>query len=863
MFIFYIIITILFIILFIFIYYRLYDINQFFKSNNFKRESEGFSDLLLYDCLIEDNIVLLKNGSLLTCFSYEGKDLSQLPEDDKIMMSELINKAIFELGSGWTINFDAIRVETNSYSDRSLSFFPDKVSYAIDEERRTLFNSKDTMYVTTNFISLLYTPPKIIEKKFIDSMYTKGDETDELSIADKNLLHFKSKIEHFFSIINNVLTTFSLGNITYTYEDNTYVERNSLLEYLNYCITGKNQIINVPTSFINIDLLIGGQDFFTGICPKIDDNYIACIAIDGFPAESYPTILNKLSDIPINCRFSTRFICIDKYEAESKLKKIKNKWSQAQRGMMSIILNQAPNNHNTNWDAVEMTDDAIEGITLQQSDRALFGYYTANIVLMEKNEELLKEYSLMIKKLITSLGFNARIEGINCVEAFIGTIPGHIHENVRRFFIHSLNLADLIPKNTIWTGHEFNPCDFYGTEAPALLEAVTVGNTPYHLNVHVDDVGHTLIIGPTGAGKSTLLATIAAQARRYKDATIYCFDKGMSMYTLCQAVGGKHFNLATDGCDLIFNPFQYIDTFEDIAWLVSYIESILLLNNITITPAMNKTIHDAINNLAKLKEKNSEYIPNITEFKSQLQYSDINLREIIDLYDVAGSLGGFISGTNDNLSLSNFTVFEIETVMNLDAKILLPILDYLFRRIDRNLKGQPAYVILDEAWVAFNNEVFQKKIIEWLKVFRKRNCSVILATQNLFDITLNSESLLTELIISTSSKIFLPNISATKSEFARIYKKFGLNEQQINIISNAIPKKHYYHYSNEGSRLFELALGELALKFVAVSSSAAIKEIKNLIDKYGDNWVDEYLANYNININKYLTYYKEKNDGNI
>ena len=88
-----------------------------------------------------------------------------------------------------------------------------------------------------------------------------------------------------------------------------------------------------------------------------------------------------------------------------------------------------------------MTNDAIQGITLQQSDRAIFGYYTANIILMEEDEEVLKDYSLQIKKIITNLGFNARIESINTVEAFIGSIPGHNIENVRRFFIHSLNLV--------------------------------------------------------------------------------------------------------------------------------------------------------------------------------------------------------------------------------------------------------------------------------------------------------------------------------------------------------------------------------------------------------------------------------------
>ncbi len=841
---------------------RLIDINKFFKTSIYKRSSEGFSDLLQYDCLIDDYTVLLKNGSLLSVFCYNGIDMSELSFDEQVSMSNLISKAIFELGTNWTVNFDCIRVETSKYSDRSLSYFPDKITYAIDEERRQFFNKKDVMFTTNNYITITYTPPVLMKSKFIDSMYSDSNSANNdgknVSIAEKNYITFKSKLDNFFSILSSVLKIERLGTKSYINELGITIYHNELLEFLHYCITGKSHHINIPKETLSLDLLIGGEDFLTGITPKIGNKYISCIAIDGFPAESYPSVLLKLSDIPINSRFSTRFICIDKMEAESKLKKIKSKWSQAQRGMLSLILNQQQTNSNTNWDAVEMTNDAIEGITLQQSDRAIFGYYTSNIILMEENEAVLNDYSIQIKKIISNLGFNARIETINCVEAFIGSIPGHNIENIRRYFIHSLNLADLIPKNTLYTGHEYAPCDLYPKDSPALIECITTGNTPYHLNLHVNDVGHTLIVGPTGSGKSTLLATIVAQAFRYKDATVFVFDKGMSMFTLCKALNGQHFELASDNCDLIFNPFEYIDTQEERIWLSSFIESILLLHNIEVTPNISKTIYEAINYLYNYKCENPTYTPNITDFKSQLHNTSLDLQSIINLYDLAGNYGSFFSGKKDNLNLSNFSVFEIEHLMNLDDKILLPVLDYLFRKIDLKLKGQPAFVILDEAWIAFQNPVFSKKIIEWLKVFRKRNCAVILATQNLMDASIKSDRLLSELIISTASKIFLPNPTATKADFAVIYKKFGLNDQQIKIIANAIPKRHYYHYSVEGSRLFELALSKLALAFVAVSTTPEIKEIKDLINLYGERWVDEYLLSKDININDYLIYYGAK-----
>ncbi len=841
----------------IILFVRLLDINVFFKVKFSRRVKEGVSDLLQYASIIEDSIILLKNGSLLTSFMYKGEDLSLLSDDELTAATNRISNAISELGSGWSINFDSVRSETLVYPDRTVSFFPHEISFAMDEERRNLFESKGVMFKSINLITLTYTPPLQAETKLIDMMYE--DNSVKQSVYQKNIDIFKRKVENFLSLLSIVFTIDRLGSNEYIFEDGTTYKVDTLLEYLHYCITGKSQPIALPKFPIAIDLLIGGEDLMTGITPKIGDNYISCIAIDGFPAESYPTILTKLSDLPIVSRFSTRFICIDKYNAEKQLMKIQKKWQQKQRGFASVVLNQPQTDANTNFDAVEMTSDAIQGIALQKSDTASFGYYTANIVLMDRDKDRLSDHSAELKKIISTLGFNARIETINCFEAYLGSLPGHNTENVRRFFLSSLNLGDLIPKHTVYTGRETAPCDKYSKDAPALIECVTTGNTPYHLNLHVEDVGHTLIVGPTGAGKSTLLAMIVAQAFRYESASVFVFDKGMSMFALTKALKGNHFEL---GCDmnsgLNFAPFNYIDTMEDRQWLVGFIERLLSLNGVAVNYAITTAISDAINSLYQQKIQDLNHQHSITDFISQLHYNNINLQEVLALYDVNGAYGGYISAVEDNLELSSFCTFEIEKLLNLDDKIKLLIFDYLFRRIDLMLDGQPAFVAVDEAWVAFKNPVFAKQIIEWLKIFRKRNCSVILATQNINDMA-SAENLLTELIISTSSKIFLPNASALKSEFSKVYEKFGLNEQQIRIISKAIPKKHYYHYTNEGARLFELSLGKLALLFVAVSSQPDVRLVKQYIMEYGDDWYRNYLFDKKINIDEYLEFYKRNN----
>src|SRR5206468_8608543 len=84
------------------------------------------------------------------------------------------------------------------------------------------------------------------------------------------------------------------------------------------------------------------------------------------------------------------------------------------------------------------------------------------------------------------------------------------------------------------------------------------------------------------------------------------------------------------------------------------------------------------------------------------------------------------------------------------------------------------------------------------------------------------------LIESCPTRLFLPNERAIEPQIMAVYRQFGLNDRQIEIIARATPKRDYYCQSRRGNRLFELGLGEAALAFTAASSKtdqAAIAEV--------------------------------------
>ncbi|MCV5132833.1 hypothetical protein OFL98_29525, partial [Escherichia coli] len=73
------------------------------------------------------------------------------------------------------------------------------------------------------------------------------------------------------------------------------------------------------------------------------------------------------------------------------------------------------------------------------------GYYTSVVVLMDEDRTRLEAAARDVEKAVNRLGFAARIESINTLDAFLGSLPGHGVENVRRQLINTMNLADLLP----------------------------------------------------------------------------------------------------------------------------------------------------------------------------------------------------------------------------------------------------------------------------------------------------------------------------------------------------------------------------------------------------------------------------------
>src|SRR4029078_11742437 len=146
-------------------------------------------------------------------------------------------------------------------------------------------------------------------------------------------------------------------------------------------------------------------------------------------------------------------------------------------------------------DADNKATDADEALQELGADDVAFGYLTTTVVVSDRDARQASEKLLAIERIINGRGFVTIRETLNAVEAWLGSLPGNPYANVRQPIVHTLNLIHLMPVSAVWAGPEGNP----HLRAPPLMLTQTRGSTPFRLDLFVDDVGHTLIVGPTGS----------------------------------------------------------------------------------------------------------------------------------------------------------------------------------------------------------------------------------------------------------------------------------------------------------------------------------------------------------------------------
>lgn len=826
------------------------------KISGLSDNASGFSDLLNYAAPVDDGVVLCKDGSFLAGFYYQGDDPESSSDDDKNHLTATVNNYSHRFGTGWAVWTDAIRTPSPGYPDPSQCHFPDPISALIDAERREQFEEVGTHFETEYAMVFSFHPPSRAASKFSNMFYSdKSHNTDE-AFFQVHLAEFKKKISFFYEGLKRELFLRRMGTIKVDTEIGSYIS-DELVNYISYCLNGKKIKLRLPQCPLYMDTWIGADELWVGDMPKFGQQYVACVSVDGYPEESNPGMLGLIERLPLSLRWSSRYIFLDQQPGLEVLEKKFRQWNLWAGGNIFSQVKKARGGvGRDDLDSIAMRNEVEQAVKDAKSGEITNGYYTSVIVLMDEDPVVLEQKATYVATQIETTGFHARIERINTQEAWRGTFPGHIRENVRKVFLHTLNLADLMPLSTIWPGSEFNPCPFFPEKSPPLMYSTAAGSTPFRFNNYVGDVGHTFVGGPTGHGKSVFLAMLGLQHLRYvskqgQPATLEVLDSGYSMYTACKAVGGKHYDIGAEDSGLSLFPLGEIDTVADRAWAASWIETCYeLQTERKLTTSQRHLVLDALRRMSDADKETRS----LSEFIHEVQ--DDPIKEAMRHYAKGGALGKLLDGNSDPIQGSHCIVYEIGALMGMKDVNALPVLLYLFRRFRKSLKGQPAMLVMDEAWLVFARDFTREILVEYLRGLRKEFCSVVLATHNLSDA---AKSGIMDIILQLClTKIWLPNHEANNHGTAgspgaaEFYAAAGLTASERNLLSKLQPKRQYYYRSPLGRRVFDMELGPLALSIVGVSDIEEVREVRKFEAEYGENWVHYWMKSKGVKYEKYI-----------
>ncbi|NGM49287.1 conjugal transfer protein TrbE [Caulobacter sp. 602-2] len=766
----------------------------------YRQTADRLADHVPWAALVATGVVLNKDGGFQRTARIRGPDLESATQAELVGFCARANNALRRLGSGWALFFDCERAPALDYP---FSAFPDPASWLVDEERRAAFDGRRGDHFESGcHLTLYYLPPADQVRRAEDALIERADAVTGRDWRQE-LGAFIGASDRIFDLLAGVMPEVRpLGDA-------------ETLTFLHGTISSRRHPVAVPETPMYLDGVLVDTPLSGGIEPRLGDRHLRTLTVLGFPNTTRPGLLDALNHLAFGYRWATRFIALDKADATKVLTRIRRQWFNKRKSVVQILREVLSNEPVplTDSDADNKLADADMALQELGADLVAYGYLTTTITIADADKGAAEDKIRVIERVLGGLGFSTIREQANAVEAWLGSLPGQVYANVRQPIVHTLNLAHLTPLSSVWAGPEANT----HLAGPPTFLAESSGATPFRFSTHVDDVGHTMIVGPTGAGKSVLLGLLALQFRRYRGAQVYIFDKRLSARAIVLAMEGRHFPLAA-GEGLAFQPLRHIDHPAERTWAIEWLADLMAQEGVGVSSEAKEALWSALGSLAAAPPQERT----LTGLSMLLQSR--TLKTALAPYTLDGPFGRLLDAAEDELSLADVLCFETNDLVATPSAVG-PVLTYLFHRLEARFNGRPTLVILDEAWTFLDNPVFAARIREWLKELRKRNVGVVFATQSLADI---ADSVIAPVLIeSCPQRIFLANDRAIEPLSRQAYEGFGLNDRQIELIARATPKRDYYLQSRQGNRLFQLAMGPVALAICGASDPAA----QNLIDR--------------------------------
>ena len=511
---------------------------------------------------------------------------------------------------------------------------------------------------------------------------------------------------------------------------------------------------------------------------RMDGYFVQVLTLKEPPAQTFAYVLRALEEI------SSNFIIANEWKRESNLaarKEVNSKRRHFHNSKASLAnyMGDRPLNPQE-----MLIDDGAAGLIADlggclreiEITGNYFGKFSLTIVLYDRDQAKVRR---AVAECFKALGTHDAVlieEGYNLLNAYLSVIPGNRAFNLRRLWLLNTNYADLSFLFAPHTGETHHA--HIDQEYLAVLE--TNSSTPYFLNLHYQDVAHTMILGASGSGKSFFLNFLITNLQKYQPLT-YIFDLGGSYESLTKLFDGSHLRVGIEHRSFTINPFQLAPTNENLHFLFSFVKVLIESGGYAMTSKEGRDLYEQIGNLYEVDPEQRRLFT-LSNILSR------NVAQHLDRWVEGGQYGSVFDNLEDNLTFAAFQTFDFEG-MDKYPQVLEPLLFYVLHRANASI-FDPALgtrfkaFVMDEAWRFLKNDTIRRYITEAVKTWRKRNAALILATQSSDD--LERSEMLGVIVESCTTKMFLANPGMDRNAYR---ETFHLNETEAALIAALVPKQ--------------------------------------------------------------------------
>ena len=405
----------------------------------YRSKQAQLADYLPWAALVAPGIVLNKDGSFQRSARFRGPDLDSATPAELVSTTARLNNALRRLGSGWSIFVEAQRVPAQGYPEDA---FPDPVSALVEAERREQFREEGAHFESAYYLTLLWMPPAEETARAENWLY---EGRAQAGIDPWELVkNFTDRTDRVLNLVEGFMP------------ETAWLDDGETLTYLHSTISTRRQRVRVPATPMHLDALLSDEPLTGGLEPRLGDHHLRTLTITGFPTITFPGLLDELNRLAFGYRWSTRAIMLDKTDATKLLTKIRSQWFAKRKSVAAILKEVMTNEASVLMDS-DASNKALDAdLALQElgADHVGQALVTATVTVWDTDPALADEKLRLVEKIIQGRDFTCIPEGMNAIEAWLGSLPGQVYANVRQPPISTLNLAHMIPLSAVWAGPE-------------------------------------------------------------------------------------------------------------------------------------------------------------------------------------------------------------------------------------------------------------------------------------------------------------------------------------------------------------------------------------------------------------------------